>query len=90
MYNIGDNIILEISKDGLYGYITLLKDEDENEIEFNVKDILDKVKQYIKYGLNENLLISFLKNKIAGEKLCIAEGKQPVPGKDGSIKYHFD
>ncbi len=90
MYNIGDNIILEISKDGLYGYITLLKDENEIEVDLDVKDVLDKVRQYIKYGLNENLLISFLKNKIAGEKLCIAEGKQPVPGKDGSIKYHFD
>ncbi|SHE32469.1 hypothetical protein SAMN02745784_00358 [Tissierella praeacuta DSM 18095] len=90
MYNIGDNIILEISKDGLYGYITLLKDENEIEVDLDVKDVLDKVRQYIKYGLNESLLISFLKNKIAGEKLCIAEGKQPVSGKDGSIKYHFD
>lgn len=92
MYNIGNDIILEISKDELYGYITLLKNESEDNVEnqLDVIKILNEVKQYIKYGLNENLLRNLLDKKVTGEKLCIAEGKRPIPGKDGSIKYYFD
>ncbi len=92
MYNIGNDIILEISKDELYGYITLLKNESEDNVEnqLDVIKILNEVKQYIKYGLNESLLRNLLDKKVIGEKLCIAEGKRPIPGKDGSIKYYFD
>lgn len=92
MYNIGNDIILEISKDGLYGYITLLKNEceDNKELQLNNNDIVNEVKKYLKYGLNEELLKKLLDNKIIGEKLCIAEGKLSIPGKDGSIKYYFD
>ncbi len=88
MYNISNDIILETSNDGLYGYITLLK--DENEIQLDNKDLLNKIKEYIKYGLKEDFLRNILDHKIAGEKYCIAEGKRPVPGKDGSIRYYFD
>ncbi|WP_353095282.1 FapA family protein [Tissierella praeacuta] len=90
MYNIGNDIILEVSKDGLYGYITLLEDEGENKSELNIENILSEIKEYIKYGLNEKLLINILNNRAIGEKFCIAEGELSVPGKDGSIKYHFE
>lgn len=92
MYNIGNDIILEISKDGLYGYITLLKNEIEDRVEnqLDVIKILNEVKQYIKYGLNESLLKNILDKRFTGEKFCIAEGKTSIPGKDGSIRYYFD
>lgn len=88
MYSISNDIILETSNDGLYGYITLLK--DENEIEFDYKDLLNKIREHIQYGLKEQLLKNVLDNRITAEKYCIAEGKRAVPGKDGSIRYYFD
>ncbi len=92
MYNIGNDIVLEISRDGLYGYITILKyeSEDQDYIQIDNKDLLNEIKKHIKYGLKESLLQNLLDNRITGEKFCIAEGKVPIPGKDGSIKYHFD
>lgn len=90
MYNINRNISLNISKDGLKGYIIISKDENEELLDFNVNDVVNEVKKYFKYGLKEDLLLSVLNNKIINEKVLIAEGKKPVNGKDGSIKYYID
>lgn len=90
MYRIGKNIVLEISKDGMSGYITLVKEQEEDEIQLDIVKSLNEIKDYFKYGLDEDLLMRILENKIVSEKLLIAAGKPPVPGQDGSIKYHFD
>lgn len=90
MYKIGENIILEISKDGLYGYVTLINDELDKKVQFDKNKCLDEIKKYIKYGLDESLLIRILDNNITEEKFCIAAGKASTPGKDGSIKYNFE
>ena len=90
MYKIGENIILEITKDGLYGYITLVNDELNNKIQFDTNECLNEIKKYIKYGLDESLLIRILDNNMIGEKFCIAAGRAPISGKNGSINYNFD
>lgn len=88
MYNINNSLKLRISKDGLYGYITLLNDGNDTKI--NKDNIINRIKDYIKYGLNERLLNNILDNNIFDDEICIAEGKKPVSGKDGSIKYYFE
>lgn len=90
MIKIGQNIVLEISEDGLSAYITLIKDEEKNYIEQNLIESLDEIEKHISYGLNKILLMSILKGKVIDRKLLIAEGKTPIDGKDGSIKYNFD
>lgn len=90
MIKIGQNIILEISKDGLSAYITLMEDQEENHMEQDLMESLKEVKAYILYGLNEKLLTSILEEKIINAKMLIGEGKAPINGKDGSIKYNFD
>ena len=90
MYKIGENIILEITKDGLYGYVTLVSNELDKKIEFDNNKCLNEIKKYIKYGLDESLLIRILDNNKTEEKYCIAAGKAPTPGKDGSIKFNFE
>ena len=90
MYNIYSNIILEISKDGLFGYITLKAGDNQEHMQFNYTEILDNIKEYIRYGLNEDNLRRALSSNIVNEKTCIAEGTPPINGKDGSIKYYFD
>ena len=36
------------------------------------------------------MLIRILDNNKTEEKYCIAAGKAPTPGKDGSIKFNFE
>ena len=89
MIKLGNDIILEIEKDGLSAYITLIKHEDEDS-QLNYMDFFNEIKGHIPYGLNETLLRSILESKIIDRKMLIAEGKRPVDGKDGSIKYYFE
>ena len=74
----------------LKGYIVISKDDDSELGEFNIDGIVKEVKEIIKYGLKEEVLLNVLKNKIVNEKVLIAEGKEPINGKDGKIKYYFD
>ncbi|MFA5575832.1 MAG: FapA family protein [Tissierellaceae bacterium] len=96
MYKIGQNIILDISGDGISGYITIVSKNDEEDEEkalscLDEKDsILQQVKEYFSHGLDEDLLLRLLECNNLNEKIQIAEGKAPVAGKDGTIKYYFD
>ncbi|MCF6464710.1 DUF342 domain-containing protein [Clostridium sp. Cult2] len=101
MYKISSNIIIEVSKDGLKGYITLLDKEkidfsnDKETREFMVdekpiENIIEEIKGILKVGLNEDKLRLALSNRKYNTKVCIAEGIMPINGKDGYIKYHFN
>lgn len=90
MYNINSNIRLSISKDGQRGYIEVLSDNNNEVQDFNIDEVINEVKKYIQYGLMEDVLLKVLKNRIVNEKILIAEGKKPVNGKDGKIKFYFD
>lgn len=90
MIKIGDYINLEIEKDGLLAYITLVKNEMEDNTEINYMNFFDEIKRHIVYGLNEEVLKNILNNPIIDKQIIIAKGKLPVDGKDGSIEYNFD
>lgn len=89
MIKIQDNVILEISKDGLEAYISLLEDK-ETPIPHDFNKILSEVKKHITFGLNESLLKDIIENDIYTDKICIAKGKNSIDGKDGKVKYHFE
>lgn len=93
MFKISPNVIIEISKDGLKGYITLFDDKDSQDFGLNekpIEEIIEEVKDILKVGLNEEELRLILSNRYYNSKVCIAEGILPVSGKDGYIKYYFD
>lgn len=101
MYKISPNILLEVSRDGMNGYITLLNDEkigdleskrDNNHLskEKSMDQIIKEIKSIFKIGLKKDELKNILLNEYYNEKICIAEGIPPIDGKDGYIKYHFD
>lgn len=90
MYKLSNNIKLDISKDGLKGYIILSKENNEESIKFNTNEILTVIRDYFKYGLNEDALLTVLETGITDERVLIAEGKEPIHGKNGNIKYYFD
>lgn len=92
MHKIFSNLLVETSKDGLKGYITLLDNEDENKIteEKNIGQIIEEVKNIFKVGVDEGKLKDLLLNEYYNDKTCIARGELPINGKDGYIKYNFD
>lgn len=93
MYKVSPNVMLEISRDGMNAYITLIKDENDNIEKWETNDIeqiIAKIKEIVKVGLKENELKRLLLNQHHNEKTCIAEGIKPIDGKDGCIKYYFD
>ena len=92
------NYKLEISRDGMEAYITLINEEsfsaESNEIyldkEKEVKRIVEEVKAKVKIGLMEDVLISILNHEIYYEKTLIAKGIQPIAGEDGYVEFNFD
>ena len=92
MHKINPNILLKISKDGLRAFITLYKgdDNDSNQDNYMIDEIIKKIKEIIKVGLDEDKLRSILLNKYYNNSICIAEGILPLHGEDGYIKYYFD
>ncbi|KPU28191.1 hypothetical protein TR13x_02315 [Caloranaerobacter sp. TR13] len=85
---INEEVLIDISKDKMYGYVTLLPPDGGKNIEFD--EFVNKVKEIIKYGLNYEKLREIFENKVYNKKICIAKGKKPVQGKDGYIVWHFN
>lgn len=92
MYKVLPNIIIEISEDGLVGYISIIENSQEEQPDeiLNVDQIVDKVKEIIKYGLDEKRLRELLTSNSKVYKETIARGVMPINGEDGYIKYYFD
>ncbi len=88
---IGENILIEISRDGMKAYMTMFSEEDSDEkSQENIDTIINNIKKIINYGLKENIVKTMIENKIYDQKICIAEGKPPKPEKDGYIKMYFN
>ena len=93
MYKISPNIMIEISNNGLEGYITIEENKSDGKYlneDQNIEEIIDKVKEIIKYGLDEAKLRDLLTSNIQSYRTCIAKGVLPIDGKDGYIKYNFE
>ncbi|NLJ79169.1 MAG: DUF342 domain-containing protein [Tissierellia bacterium] len=101
MHKISPNIRLEISQDGMKAFIMILDDEqsdttvdeqvnDHEHEDIEVDDIIKEIRSILTMGLDENLLKSTLLNPVYDKKICIANGIQPIDGKDGYIKYFFE
>lgn len=85
MYKINDEIILEISRDGLKAYMSIL-----NSNSYPMEDAIKKIDDYIKYGLNKELAYNLLERNEAIDRVLIAEGTSPIDGKNGHIEYNFE
>lgn len=95
---IGDNGIystaewsdIRISRDGMLvaarffppfkGGRMLEADEIKNDLKY----------KSIKFGINENAIEAFLKEREYGKQYILAQGKKPVEGRDASLEYLFD
>ena len=59
--------------------------------DLSAEDIINSLKeQNIVYGLKKDNINKILGSNEIIEQLLIAEGKQPVPGKDAELEFHFE
>lgn len=89
---VSNNILIEVSKDGLRGYMTLLDNQEGNlsTSKMDVDLIINEIKNILKVGVNEDKIRELIVNECYNVKTCIAEGVLPIDEEDGYIKYNFD
>lgn len=85
---IDEKVIIEISNDRMYGYVTLLPPDGGKNLDFD--NFIKEVRNKITYGLNFDKLKEIYDRKIYNNKVCIAKGKLPIQGKNGYIKWYFN
>ncbi len=80
-----------VSANKLKAYIRIELLDKSAEVDISCHEIFNYLKeQGITYGILENDIIEFCKNKEYSKELLAARGKEPVNGKDARIVYNFD
>lgn len=86
---------IKITKDKMEAYMILNKpnkdnnSEDEEVKESSSEEVIRELKEYIKYGLDEENVKLAITNKNYGIKTLIAKGVFPIDGINGYIDYKF-
>jgi len=82
------NIVLEVSRDKLEVYLTLIPLKESPS--FSVEEIKKELEEKgIKFGIKDDVLARLEKEAKYDERLLIASGTKPKEGKDGTINYFF-
>ncbi len=80
---------INISDDRMKGFLTYLPARGGKDL--SLAETKEAVKEAgIVYGLREEKLEQLAGRPQEVEDLLIAEGQEPVPGKDGRLVYHFE
>lgn len=82
---IDSTVDIEISKDKMSGYMVVHPADGGRE--YTTEDILESIKEEIKYGLDENIVREYVNQKKYGTSELIASGLEVIDGKDGYIEY---
>jgi uncharacterized protein len=82
---------LSFSENRVKAYIKSVKNFNNASLKPTITDLLELLKEnQISYGIVEDITIeSWIENSFKKE-IIIAQGEEPVPGRDGKIKYHFE
>lgn len=78
---------IDISKDDLYAFITLIPPDGGKEME--IDSALEEISKQIKYGLDINLVRKLISERHYNNKTLVATGEVAIDGEDGYIKYLF-
>jgi uncharacterized protein len=80
---------IDISTDKVKAFITL--HEPQGGQVLKLSDIIGVLNDSeIVYGIKKDVLSVLENNPVYNQRICIAEGTQPVNGKNGSVRFHFD
>ena len=80
---------VEISKDRMEAYISFSPPMHKGR-NLTLDEVMDIIKKANVNTADPEKVEAILKTKRYERKYVIAEGVQPVPGKDGALQYHFD
>ncbi|MCP4728388.1 MAG: DUF342 domain-containing protein [bacterium] len=87
--NIRPFFTTEIEAEGLKAWVTVEK--QVNEDDFDAADLGKELKEnHIVFGLKEMEVLEIFEQKKFGKKILIAEGKDVVHGRDGTLKFYFE
>ncbi|MEJ6950239.1 DUF342 domain-containing protein [Natronospora cellulosivora (SeqCode)] len=82
-------INIQVSDDKLKAYLSYIPSLGGKEI--NLRDLNEFLSENgISVGIKEEKLNKIIENKEKAEGVLIAEGIEPVPGKDAQLIYHFE
>ncbi|MDR1858825.1 MAG: FapA family protein [Treponema sp.] len=82
-------VIVEISDDEMHAYIKVSA-PSEGGADISYDTYINTLKSnLVVHGIKEDTLRNFIDQPIYGEKIEIAEGSNPVNGKDAYIQYNF-
>ncbi|HEX9061629.1 MAG TPA: FapA family protein, partial [Clostridia bacterium] len=82
-------ITVSVSPDKMKGYITLSQPEGGRVASYD--EIINALKKEgVLFGLDNQVLSTMAQYPIYNETVCVAQGKEPVSGKNGYVEYHFD
>ncbi|MGB9839527.1 DUF342 domain-containing protein [Thermovenabulum sp.] len=82
-------IDVRITQDEMSAYIIIVSKEEE--IALKVEDVLNALKEKgVIYGIDISAIERAVKEKIFNTEVLVAKGKEPVPGKNGDVKFYFD
>lgn len=80
-----------ISDNQVTAHIKRLEVPTEKKQEHGLSEVLDLLMyKQISYGILDDEAIATWLQKSGVDQIVIAEGDEPVPGKDGKIDYHFE
>lgn len=81
---------ITVSDSKTQAFIKKLKPTDTSGPAVTASDILDLLLQKkVAYGLLDDAEIEIWLAKSKEDRICIAQGEEPVPGEDGVIQFHF-
>jgi len=81
------DIVIDISKDKMNGFMTLVPPDGGSEMDLN--KALSIINDKIKYGIEYDKVKKIISDKQYHQKILIAKGLESINGKDGYIEYRF-
>jgi len=93
-FSVGDTAVERVSvitsRDYMVGYIKLNEVESEGEpIPITGDEIFDALKEKaIIFGVKEETIEQLVEKPIFGTEIEVAQGKEPIYGKDGYVNFH--
>lgn len=82
-------LILDVSENAMTAYVCLPSFEVTGE--YSAEDVIDIIKlKGVKLGILEDNISDAIKKREFGELILVAEGKEPIPGRDGYYEFLFN
>lgn len=90
VYAIDEIVKVEVSEDRMYAKARFYPPSNNGHLMMKDEIIAMMVKAGVKYGLDENNIMDFLKDRRYSTDYILAKATPPQQGRDAEITYHFN